>query len=70
MFEGPTGKRFRLECPKGCAKQAGAVLGSMIYVDESMVCKSAVHSGFLNDFEGGEFVLIVANGESGYESTN
>jgi len=42
----------------------------MIYVDESAVCRAAVHSGFLNDAEGGEFVYIIANGESGYESTN
>lgn len=42
----------------------------MIYVDSSSVCKSAVHSGFLNDNEGGEFMLIIANGEQQYESSN
>jgi len=42
----------------------------MIYVDESSVCKAAVHSGFLDDKEGGEFMLIIANGEQEYESSN
>lgn len=71
MFVGPTGKSFRVECPRGCGKlQTGTVIGSMIYVDESSVCKSAVHSGFLDDKEGGEFMLIIANGEQEYESSN
>jgi len=35
----------------------------MIYVDESSVCKAAVHSGFLDDKVGGEFLVIIANGE-------
>lgn len=47
---GPTGKAFRVECPRGCGKlDTGSVIGSMIYVDESAVCKSAVHAGFLKD---------------------
>jgi len=48
----------------------GSVIGSMIYVDESAVCKSAVHAGFLDDGEGGEFIYVVANGEKEYESSN
>jgi len=43
--------------------ETGSVIGSMIYVDSSNVCKSAVHAGFLNDEEGGEFMFIIANGE-------
>jgi len=42
----------------------------MIYVDESNVCKAAVHAGFLTDADGGEFLLIIANGEEKYESSN
>jgi hypothetical protein len=42
----------------------------MIYVDESAVCKAAVHAGFLNDAEGGEFMFVIANGEQEYESAN
>jgi len=42
----------------------------MIYVDESAVCMAAVHSGFLDDEQGGEFLLVVANGEIAYTSSN
>lgn len=64
VFVGPTGKMFRVQCPRGCgAMETGSVIGSMIYVDSSNVCKSAVHAGFLNDEEGGEFMFIIANGE-------
>jgi hypothetical protein len=49
LFEGPSGKTFRIKCPKGCAKSAGAVMGTQVYNDESSVCKSALHSGFLKD---------------------
>jgi len=67
IFAGPTGKQFRIQCPKGCGKlETGTVIGSMIYVDESSVCKSAVHSGFLEDKTGGEFLFIIANGEQSY----
>lgn len=71
MFVGPTGKAFRVECPRGCGEMdTGSVIGSMIYVDESAVCKAAVHAGFLNDAEGGEFMFVIANGEQEYESAN
>jgi len=64
LFVGPTGKSFRVECPRGCGKSdQGTVIGTMIYVDESNVCKAAVHSGFLDDTEGGEVMIIIANGE-------
>jgi hypothetical protein len=64
LFVGPTGKAFRVECPRGCgALDTGSVIGSMIYVDESVVCKAAVHAGFVKDAEGGEFLFVIANGE-------
>jgi len=64
LFVGPTGKAFRVECPRGCGKlTTGTVIGSMIYVDSSSVCKAAVHAGFLDDKEGGEFIFVIANGE-------
>lgn len=45
-LQGPTGKEFRVECSKNCAKyEGGQVIGSMIYMDDSSVCKAAIHAG-------------------------
>jgi len=41
----------------------------MIYADDSAVCKSAVHAGYLDDETGGEFLVIIANGEPEYMSS-
>lgn len=66
---GPTGKAFRVDCPKNCDKAAGgSVIGSMIYNDESSICKAAIHAGFLIAADGGEFIVVIANGEEKYES--
>jgi len=35
----------------------------MIYLDDSAICKSAVHAGFLDDKVGGSVIVIIANGE-------
>lgn len=68
-FEGPTGKTFRLNCPKNCAKHPeGNVFGSLIYSDDSSVCKAAIHAGFIKNEEGGEFLMEIANGLDKYES--
>jgi hypothetical protein len=41
----------------------------MIYNDESSICKAAIHSGFLVSEKGGEFILVIANGEEKYDSS-
>lgn len=70
MVSGPTGKAFRVECPKNCAKaDGGSVIGAMIYNDESSICKAAIHAGFLISEKGGEFILTIANGEDKYDSS-
>lgn len=70
MVSGPTGKTFRVDCPKGCGKAVGgSVIGSMIYNDESSICKAAIHAGFLISDKGGEFLLTIANGEQKYDSS-
>jgi hypothetical protein len=69
-FDGPTGKTFRVHCPKNCANHPdGNVLGNLIYSDDSAICKSAIHAGFIKDEEGGEFMLEIANGLDKYESS-
>lgn len=60
IFEGPTGQKFRVSCPRDCAHQPGVVIGTMIYSDDSFICKAAVHSGQLG-VEGGDVIMEVAN---------
>lgn len=67
---GPTGKKFRVNCPKNCGESDTVCMGSMIYTsDGSSICKCAIHAGFLVDAEGGEFMLVIANGEGEYEGS-
>jgi len=40
----------------------------MIYMDESSVCKAAIHAGALVSDVGGEIMVIIANGEDTYDS--
>jgi hypothetical protein len=37
-------------------------MGTMVYMDESNVCRAAVHAGLLDDQNGGKFEMIIANG--------
>lgn len=70
QLSGPTGKQIRVQCPRNCADQeGGAVIGSMIYNDESSICKAAIHAGFLVNEHGGEFILVISNGEDRYDSS-
>jgi hypothetical protein len=66
-FVGPTGKKFRMDCPKGCFEATGTVIGSMIYSDESNVCKAAIHAGKINN-DGGPVMMVISNGENKYDS--
>lgn len=70
-FYGPSGKRFRVNCPKGCLKSplAGNVFGTNFYTDDSSLCKAAIHSGKLKDESGGDVILIIGNGEDSYQSS-
>jgi len=66
-FKGATGKQFKFQCPAGCDKKPGNIVGFMVYYTDSAVCKAAIHSGILTA-EGGEVVLEIANGLESYES--
>lgn len=69
-FSGPSGKTFRLACPKNCANHPeGNVMGNLIYSDDSSICKAAIHAGFIKNEEGGEFIMEIANGVAQYEGT-
>lgn len=47
MFDGPTGKKFRVNCPKKCVEVHTVIIGTMIYSDESAICSSALHAGII-----------------------
>lgn len=65
MFEGATGKKFRVHCPADCTTVKGVVIGTMIYNDKSSVCQAAVHSGLLAA-AGGDVILEIANAQGHY----
>ena len=62
MFDGPTGKKFRVNCPKSCADGFYIVSGTMIYSDDSVICSAAFHSGLVDSDKGGAVILVIANG--------
>ena len=69
-FTGPSGKKIRVHCPKGCLKSPlGNVFGTNFYTDDSSVCKAALHAGVIRDETGGDVILIIANGEENYQSS-
>ena len=69
-FSGPSGRKYRVHCPKGCSKSPLAnVFGTTYYTDDSSVCKAAVHAGVIKDDNGGDMILIIANGEESYQSS-
>lgn len=69
-FSGPSGKKFRVHCPKYCLRSPlGNVFGTSFYTDDSSVCKAAIHTGVIKDEIGGDLILIISNGESNYESS-
>jgi hypothetical protein len=41
----------------------------MIYTDDSSICKAAIHAGFIDNKRGGEFFVVIANGEDRYRSS-
>jgi hypothetical protein len=57
MYPGVTGKKFKITCPSGCLSKPGNVIGHMVYLDESVICKAAIHAGYLED----SLVYIKAN---------
>jgi len=68
MFEGPTGKKFRVHCPNNCAHSRAMVFGTMIYYEKSSVCQAAVHSGIMSA-DGGDVILEIANGQAHYQGS-
>lgn len=47
IFRGDPGSIYLVKCPSGCVNEAGLVWGTSIYIDESSVCRAAIHAGVL-----------------------
>ena len=69
-FEGDPGSVYIVECPKNCGKTHGTVWGSYSYTSNSHICRAAVHSGVIQDEEGGAFVLGKMLGSKYYEGSD
>jgi sugar lactone lactonase YvrE len=63
---------IKVRCPPGCATTdslVGPIYGNMTYVDQSVICKAAIHAGAITRAEGGMFQLIVERGLKEYPGT-
>jgi hypothetical protein len=47
MLRGDPGSIYLLKCPKGCTTIPGVIWGTSIYLEESSICKAAIHAGIL-----------------------
>ena len=61
------GKQYHLNLPPG--GYAGALWGSGIYTDDSLVGTAAVHSGLITFEEGGEVHFLITEGRKLYASS-
>ena len=67
-LEGVTGTSFQVSCPED--GEVGSLWGTEIYTDDSSICTAAVHMGLIDLEDGGEFFIIILDGEEEYESTD
>ncbi|CAK8684965.1 unnamed protein product [Clavelina lepadiformis] len=56
---------FEVTCPSGCVESSGSLWGSIVYTDDSSICRAALHDGRLND-SGGEITVYKQPGQSSY----
>ena len=57
---------LRVVCPKNCASDKSQIFGNSIYTDNSSICKAAIHSGKIKDFEGGIIEIDLEPGKKNY----
>ncbi|MDP2343969.1 MAG: LCCL domain-containing protein [Deltaproteobacteria bacterium] len=65
QWRGQSGKLIVVDCPAG---EGGNVYGGPIYTDDSSICASAVHAGFITR-AGGRTTLQVSPGQPAYSSS-
>ena len=69
-FRGDPGSIYMIECPKNCGKLSGSSWGTGIYTSNSQICRSAVHSGIIQDEQGGTFVMERTHGIKYYQGSD
>lgn len=52
-FRGDAGSVYLVHCPANCSKEKGVLFGLGLYTADSSVCQAAIHSGVINDEQGG-----------------
>ena len=57
---------IKVNCPAGCDVTQGKIWGNMTYVDQSYICKAAIHAGVITQQDGGMFQLILQRGQKAY----
>jgi hypothetical protein len=67
QYRGEDGKRVAFLCPPD--GELGTVWGTDTYTDDSSVCSAAVHTGIINEVEGGRVIIEIAPGEESYEGS-
>ena len=66
-FQGILNSKVKVICPKNCQlKSEYQVWGSMMYKDDSSVCRAAIHSGQMEAAEGGRVEVGLEKGVNGY----
>ncbi len=62
------GAKVKVTCPAFCEeKSEHHIYGVDVYSDSSSICRAAVHSGFIEDREGGTVILIVGPSGKNYK---
>lgn len=61
------GSKFKASCSGSCNDQNVAIYGSLIYSEDSVICKSAYHMGVISA-SGGNFIIMIQKGMKNYKS--
>ncbi|OEH79807.1 scavenger receptor protein sr1 precursor [Cyclospora cayetanensis] len=67
-FNGYVGQKVLAHCPPDCLHASGPLEGCKTYTSKSSICKAGLHSGALPK-EGGELVVVVAEGLPSYDAS-
>ncbi|CAH1238318.1 CRISPLD1 [Branchiostoma lanceolatum] len=62
------GDVLTVTCPAGCLAGAETVWGTVIYTDDSSICRAAIHDGKITD-SGGELTVYKLPGQDSYLGT-
>lgn len=69
QFRGDPGSIFLVNCPVNCLLDKSSVTGTGIYSIDSSICRSAIHSGVINNEEGGNVLVSKTYGQNKFFSS-